>query len=495
MISSIVLAADQPSATISRRVARGELRRLATGVYTTDVDSDPSLVTKREWHTIVGGMLPGAVITDRSGPTGGIVDGVLYLSHRARDRAISLPGLTVLARRGIGAVDGDAELPGGLFLASNGRALAENTRASRARNKQVRRTLDEAELGDWIDRLCQIDGDDRLTHYRTQAEQLAESVDAPPSGIAALSRMIGVALGTKHTDTRSKALAARQARLPYDHDRLRQFDQLITALRESAPQNRPVLDEHGARYRHLPFFDAYFSNFIEGTEFEVNEAVAIVYDGEQIPGRDEDSHDLIGTYRVISDLAEMTTIARSPDEFLQLLRSRHSMILAGRRGLNPGRFKERGNRAGNTSFVAPRLVAGTLTAGWERLHDLDTPFERSAYMMFLVSEVHPFDDGNGRVARVMMNAELVGTGQSRIIIPTVFRDDYVGALRRLSRQDDASVLIKALRYGQDYTAQIDFSDRDGAIAQLRNTNAFNEPDSNERLVLPRRLSAATIARF
>jgi len=28
-------------------------------------------------------------------------------------------------------------------------------------------------------------------------------------------------------------------------------------------------------------------------------------------------------------------------------------------------------------------------------------------MMFLVSEVHPFLDGNGRIARVMMNAELI----------------------------------------------------------------------------------------
>ena len=28
-------------------------------------------------------------------------------------------------------------------------------------------------------------------------------------------------------------------------------------------------------------------------------------------------------------------------------------------------------------------------------------------MMFLVSEVHPFVDGNGRIARIMMNAELV----------------------------------------------------------------------------------------
>lgn len=486
MVSSIEFAAGQPAATISRRVARGELRRLATGVYTSDVASDPSVVTKREWYAIVGGLLPGAVITDRSAPTGGPADGVLYLAHDGREREIELPGLTVSARRGAGPLDGDAPLPGGLYQASKGRALVENTRASRARRRQVARTLNEAELGDWVDRLCQVDGDGRLTQYRAQAESVAVAVGATSAGIDLLSRTVGVALGTKEGDTGLRALAARAARLPYDHDRLRQFDRLINALRESAPQNRPVLDTDAGRYRHLPFFEAYFSNFIEGTEFEIDEAVAIVYDGEQIPGRADDSSDLLGTYRIVSDLNEMSTLPASPNDFLQLLRSRHATILAGRPDKNPGNFKERDNRAGSTSFVTHGLVAGTLTAGWHRISELDTAFERATYMMFLVSEVHPFDDGNGRLARVMMNVELVAGGQSRIIIPTVFRDDYVDALRRLSRQDDPSVLIKALRYGQNYTAGLDFSDRDIAIEQLTATNAFNEPNSPDRLVIPRR---------
>ena len=139
MVSSIEFAVDHPAATISRRVRRGELRRLATGVYTTDVDTDPAVVAKREWYDIVGTVLPGAVMTDRSAPVGGPVDGVLYLAHDARDREISLPGMAVSARRGAGPLEGDAELPGGLYQASRGRALAENTRASRARRRQVAR--------------------------------------------------------------------------------------------------------------------------------------------------------------------------------------------------------------------------------------------------------------------------------------------------------------------------------------------------------------------
>src|ERR1700761_2962977 len=130
MDTAIIFASDVPAATISDRVRRGQLARLATGIYTTDVTSDRAAVVLREWHVIVGKLLPGAVITDRSVITGGPVDGRLYLSHDGRSREVSLPGLTVLARAGAGPLDDDIALPGGLYQASKGRALAENTRPS-----------------------------------------------------------------------------------------------------------------------------------------------------------------------------------------------------------------------------------------------------------------------------------------------------------------------------------------------------------------------------
>src|SRR5476649_2892312 len=130
---TIVFAADAPPSTISARVRRGELARLALGVYTTDVASEPATVVRREWHTIAGRLLPNAVITDRSSPVGGPVDGFLYLAHPARTRDIALPGLTLLARPGKGPMQGDIALPGGLHQASKARGLLENARESRAR--------------------------------------------------------------------------------------------------------------------------------------------------------------------------------------------------------------------------------------------------------------------------------------------------------------------------------------------------------------------------
>ena len=197
-----------------------------------------------------------------------------------------------------------------------------------------------------------------------------------------------------------------------------------------------------------------------------------------------DSHDILGTYAIVADPQEMGRTADSPDQFLDLLQARHTTLMGGRPA-NAGAFKTLPNKAGMTLLVDPALVEGTLREGWRRLTDLDTAWERAVYTMFLVAEVHPFIDGNGRIARVMMNAELVASQQSKIIVPTGFRSDYLSALRRLSRDDNPSVYIKALRFLHDYTAQIDWTTHATAEADLSSTNAFEETDDAPRLRLLR----------
>ena len=132
-IDELVFASELPSATIARRLSHGGLRRLATGVYTTDTTSPPDAVVRRHALAIAGQLYPRAVVTDRSGRSGGPVNGRLYLAHDRRPRVTELPGLTITTRRGAGPLDGDVALPSGLHLASTGRALAENVRPSRQR--------------------------------------------------------------------------------------------------------------------------------------------------------------------------------------------------------------------------------------------------------------------------------------------------------------------------------------------------------------------------
>lgn len=495
MINELIFAGDLPRQTISDRVRRGELRPITTGVYTTDLLSTAEAIVAQYWHIIVGKILPEAVITDRSALTGGKVGGYLYVAHNRRAREIDLPGLVVLARTGSGPLDDDIALPGGLFQASRGRSLAENTRPSRSRGHRPRRTLDDHELAAHVDRLCQYDGEEKLRHYRKRAYELADIVGASADGIARLSKLIGAALGSQRVKSPNAALDARQRGVPFDPDRINRLDVLAVALRSAATQSRAGLPSSGAAFRVQAFYEAYFSNYIEGTRFTVEEARALVYDEVVPAGRNADGHDVVGTFRIVSDPVEMGRVAQTGDDFLHLLRSRHNVLMAGRPDRDPGSFKRVPNQVGNTLFVDPVLVEGTLREGFIRLAGLDTAWERAVYTGFLVAEVHPFVDGNGRMARVMMNAELVRGGQSKIIVPTGFRGDYLTSLRRLSRHDDPSVLVKSMRFLHDYTHQIDWGMDESALADLRSTHAFEEEIDAPRLILPRSVEAITHTRL
>ena len=480
MDSTLVFSDDQPASTIHNRVSRGELARLAPGVYTTETQRKPEDVVRDHMFEIIGRLMPDGVITDRSARSGTAVDGVLYLARVGRVRDLALPGLTVRARSGAAPQPGDIPYPGGLYLASRPRGLAENCLLSRARSRR-RRTLDADELGDWVDYICQNDGPERLTTYRRQAEELAPDLGVGPEHLALLQSLIGIALGTRPGEhTTSRLLTARREGNPVDQVRVRRFEALRDALRQAAPQAHSA-DPDPSRYTYLPFFEAYFSNFIEGTEFEVDEAARIVFDHEIPANRPEDAHDVIGAYRLVADSDEMLHTGADPDDFITLVKRRNATIMEGRPDKRPGAFKDRANRAGATYFVSAELVEGTLKAAFRLRDELDTAWEKAVFIAFVVAEVHPFDDGNGRTARVMMNAELHAGGQTRIIVPTVFREDYLDGLRVLSRQDDPTVFIKAMRYAHDFTASIDFAHYAEAKRLLARANAFNEPGSAQRL--------------
>lgn len=237
-------------------------------------------------------------------------------------------------------------------------------------------------------------------------------------------------------------------------------------------------------FQNAAFFDAYFSNYIEGTEFPVEQALRIVFQGEIPPARPSDAHDVLGTYRLVGSRDEMYRRPADFGDFLSLLKGRHAVVMEGRPEKGPGRFKEVNNQAGATTFVAPDLVVGTLRQGFGMYQALDDPFARALFVMFLVAEVHPFADGNGRVARVMMNAELLAEGRTRILIPSVYRNEYVGSLKRLTNYQDPSAFLKVMSYAQEFVSRIDFTDLEAARRTLTACGAFSDLSDEAKLMMP-----------
>lgn len=470
------------SKAVSDAVARGQLRKLGSRLYTRNLAEEPGRLILRNWYYLISGYYPDALITDRTAlENKPASDGsVCLISDKKRD--VVLPGLIFRPRKGPLPLENDRPFIGGARLASPARAYLENMRSSRARGGRVARTLSREEIENRLDALIRRQGEDALNRLRDESRVIAPQLGLEQE-FDELNEVIGTLLGTRDAKTKSAVARARAAGHPFDPDRIRLFETLFAALRETIPTARPDPQRTGAANANLSFFEAYFSNFIEGTEFSVEEATEIVFGGVIPQERPDDAHDVLGTYRLVVDQQEMKTLPSDFEEFAALLRRRHAAIMEARPDKNPGTFKATGNRAGNTVFVAPDLVTGTLEKGYDFLQGLGEPFQRAVFMMILVSEVHPFVDGNGRVARIMMNAELVAGGQERIIIPTAYRTDYLGALKALSHNGQTTPLIRMLDYVQRYTHALDWSELDRARMTLEQTGAFAEGE-NARLRIP-----------
>lgn len=482
--SELIFAREAPAATLSARVRRGALRRLARGIYTTNLSDPPEEVVRRNRWAIASALFPGAVMSDRSALPGPQDPNILLLAHPGPARDVTLPGLLIRARSGAGAIPGDQALgryP--LHQASLARALVDNTAPSRSRGGRPRRTLDREGLEEVLVGIARREGDERLERLRQEVEQVGAALDRS-DGAGAVTRIIDALRGeAPGYAAASRPLRAHLEGSPYDQDAVTRFDLLRDELVRLAPAIR------GARpIGELPFFEAYFSNFIEGTEFNLDDARRIVVEGWDPADRPADAHDVRCAFTIVSDGDEMARVATDADEFIALLRERHRVLLASRPDARPGRFKQEDNRAGATDFVAHGLVDGTLREGFSRLASLTDPFQRAVFVMFLIAEVHPFDDGNGRLARVFMNAELATAGTQRIVVPPVYRDDYLGALRALSRSANPVPLHRMLAFAQDVARRIDWSDYDAARRMLEDANAFLTPDeaedSGRRLRIP-----------
>jgi fido (protein-threonine AMPylation protein) len=466
------------SQAIRRAMQAGQLRKIAPRLYTGNLTDSIDTIVRRNCYQILGGLFPGAIITHRSALEGGVSpEGLIVLTFKYTKK-ITLPGLVVHLYKGKGPQPGDTPFMEKLFLASRARALLENLQPSRGKDKK---NVSLSYIEVLLDKLCRVYGEEELNRLRDEARRLANLLSLQKEFVR-LEKIIGALLGSQlEVKLTTEVAQARASGYPYDANRLELFTQLFSVLKkEILPVKKEIIVSTQQLY-NLAFFEAYFSNYIEGTEFEVDEAADIIFHHKLMPNRPEDAHDITATFEIVANTTEMNRVPSSANELIQLLKKRHKKLMDTRLNKQPGQFKTIANRVGNTLFVIPELVEGTLLKAFSLYENLPEGIPRAIFMMFIVTEIHPFVDGNGRIARIMMNAELVHAGESRIIVPTVYREDYLLALRRLSRSGDPTAYIRMLLRAQAFSSNIDFSDYQKALKQLNQCNAFMQPHEGKLL--------------
>jgi hypothetical protein len=472
----IVAGEDRAEARRLQRLSeQGQLRRIYQGIYTDDLTQPLEAITRRELYALCALIAPGSIISHRSAlesrPTPA---GNYYLTGRYR-RAMELPGVRLRVGEGPAPLASDIRIPtfgGDAFVSSQARALLENLSSSRG-DPAEKRTVGSTAVEEWLDRYIGRDVGGSINQLRDSARGIAESLGLTDE-FKQLDATIGALLGTRSTRLSAPVAIARAARKPYDSARLELFERLAVELQRDPLQVAPA--DPNADPHLQAFVETYFSNYIEGTEFEIEEAHDIVVNGRAMKYREDDSHDILGTYQAILDSKQTPVIPASAEEFFKQLQGWNRRVIESRLDKKPGEIKVEPNRAGQTYFVSPEMVVGTLTKGYEDIMSAATPANRSALAMFVVTEVHPFTDGNGRTARVAMNHFLTQAGLTRIIVPTVFRDDYISALKALSSNAHPVPLARMLTRAARFSRWLDMTSATQCFAALTRSNAMQRPD-------------------
>ncbi len=409
--------------------------------------------------------------------------GYVTLSHPTRyNRTIKLPGVDLVLLKGSPPQPGDLPLGNtGLHWASRHRALLENLgRVTADRPTRAGKEAVEEQLVS----ILNASGEDALNLVRDAARALAPALGAEKA-FDELNATVGLLLNTHQKGqlrTKGGQLVAQGT--PVDAERMTRFELLATALRTAVLPVIPDIAPDGDAKVHWAFVESYFSNYVEGTRFSIEEAEGIVLRNTIVPDRPKDSHDVLGVFNQAVRAGTRDSVPPPEAAFVAGLQDRHRAMLERRPEARPGELKTEANYAGTTQFVLPAFVRGTLQEGSKLALSVPEGMARAIYYAFLVSETHAFDDGNGRLSRLTMNAELSRLGLCRIIIPTLFHPQYVDCQRALTRANEPDGFIKALATAARWCSGFDYSDLQSLLEALRATNAFEESPTEFKLLSP-----------
>ncbi len=211
-----------------------------------------------------------------------------------------------------------------------------------------------------------------------------------------------------------------------------------------------ILDEKKARldaHRPLPpaivaKLEEYFrvdwtynSNAIEGSSVTLAETRAILLDGVTVNGKPLREHLEVINHSHAIDFVQGLADQREPITEMTI-RQIHNLILRTVDDENAGSYRRINVRITGSTFVPPD--AGSVPsmmydfARWlesdvaKALHVV----EFAALAHFKLVNIHPFVDGNGRTARLLMNLILIRAGFPSAIIQMKTRALYYEALRQ-----------------------------------------------------------------
>jgi len=220
-------------------------------------------------------------------------------------------------------------------------------------------------------------------------------------------------------------------------NKIKECDQLKKELDSYRPFAKDVVKQLKEYYK---ISLTYTSNAIEGNSLTESETKVVIEDGLTIGGKPLKDHlEALGhalAYDFLNDLASAKKDLSETD-ILKL----HHLFYEKIDEDNAGKYRKVPVFVSGTDFVfpAPSVVpdlmkefVATIRDQKKKLH----PIEFAAWLHDQFINIHPFIDGNGRVARLLMNLALLQAGYVITIIPPVIRPSYIEIVRTCQKSND-----------------------------------------------------------
>ncbi|MCL2140528.1 MAG: Fic family protein [Dehalococcoidia bacterium] len=187
----------------------------------------------------------------------------------------------------------------------------------------------------------------------------------------------------------------------------------------------------------------YSSNALEGNTLTLSETKVVIEDGLTVAGKP------------LKDCFEATGHAKAYDFMLKIARSKdlvfdeaiilnlHRFFYSGIDTGTAGQYRHHQVFITGTEYVppiaddVPALMNAFMTELNNKVKTMH-PVVLAAYAHRQLVDIHPFMDGNGRTARLLMNLILVNKNYQIVSIPPILRNEYINALHASQRNDNPS---------------------------------------------------------
>lgn len=207
----------------------------------------------------------------------------------------------------------------------------------------------------------------------------------------------------------------------------------LSSKKQSLDQFQPLAPELVNNLREWFRVElTYTSNAIEGNTLTRQETALVVDKGMGIEGKTlKEVLEAAGhakAFDYIEQFAGGSRIDISENTILAI----HERILGNVDDINAGHYRAvpvriAGSRAVMPNYLkVPDLMVDF--ANWLKSENTDHPAKIAADAHFKLVSIHPFVDGNGRTARLLMNLLLMQTGYPAAIIRPEDRSTYITAL-------------------------------------------------------------------